>query len=92
MRLPDEIRIVFDGPPGPESGRFVEVEDINSMSLNAGEWKERPDGLWELRVKIREPKPQKCHICNGAGAVDTPWSGSDPSCPECDGEGVIYVY
>ncbi|MDD2878715.1 MAG: hypothetical protein PHZ23_15970 [Acidiphilium sp.] len=45
-----ETRIVFDGPPGPKSGRFVEVEDANGTSFNAGEWHERPDGLWELRL------------------------------------------
>ncbi|HQT89101.1 MAG TPA: hypothetical protein PK677_11190 [Acidiphilium sp.] len=45
-----ETRIVFDGPPGPKSGRFVEVEDANGTSFNAGEWHERSDGLWELRL------------------------------------------
>ena len=25
--------------------------------------------------------------CNGTGAVDAPFSGDDPCCPECDGEG-----
>lgn len=47
----DEIRIVFDGPPGPTSGRFVEVEDEHGRSINAGEWVERDDGLWELRIR-----------------------------------------
>ena len=43
-----ELRIVFDGPPAHESGRFVEVEDSNGRSVNAGEWRSRPDGLFEL--------------------------------------------
>jgi len=47
---PHQIAIVFDGPPGPESGRFVEVEDSKGRSLNVGEWAERGDGLWELRI------------------------------------------
>ena len=46
-----EIRIVFDGPPGHEAGRFVEVEDIDGRGLDAGEWHERDDGFWELRIE-----------------------------------------
>jgi hypothetical protein len=45
-----ELRIVFDGPPSHESGRFVEVEDEHGHGVNAGEWRERPDGLWELVI------------------------------------------
>ena len=44
------INIIFDGPPGPEAGRFVEVETDDGKSLNAGEWSQRTDGLWSLRV------------------------------------------
>lgn len=32
----------------------------------------------------------QCKQCKGTGCVDTPFSGSDPSCPGCDGEGVIH--
>ena len=49
------INIVFDGPPGPEAGRFVEVETDDGKSINAGEWIKRPDGLWALRIV-----PAKC--------------------------------
>jgi len=44
------INIIFDGPPGPESGRFVEVETDNGKSIDIGEWIKRPDGLWALRI------------------------------------------
>ncbi len=44
--------IVFDGPPGPESGRFVEVEDRQGRSVNVGEWIEREDGYWVLRLAV----------------------------------------
>lgn len=44
----DEIHIVFDGPPSNESGKFVEVEDKHGNSINAGQWRQREDGLWEL--------------------------------------------
>lgn len=44
------IDIVFDGPPGPQSGRFVEVENEKGESISVGEWIERADGYWVLRI------------------------------------------
>lgn len=44
------IDIVFDGPPEHKAGRFVEVEDEQGQSINAGEWIQRPDGYWALRI------------------------------------------
>lgn len=49
---PREYRIVFDGPPGPEGGRFVEVEDDEGRSIDSGDWRQRTDGLWELVIAI----------------------------------------
>lgn len=46
----DHIDIVFDGPPSHESGRFVEVENAAGASINFGEWVERADGFWALRI------------------------------------------
>lgn len=43
--------VVFDGPPGPESGRFVEVEDDSGKSVRLGEWHQRGDGYWVLRLQ-----------------------------------------
>ena len=43
------IDIVFDGPPGPEGGRFVEVENAQGRSFRLGEWVKRADGYWALR-------------------------------------------
>ncbi|HDR8989780.1 TPA: hypothetical protein QDA93_002387 [Burkholderia vietnamiensis] len=48
------IDIVFDGPPSRESGRFVEVEDEHGRSFNAGDWIDRGNGLWALRI-VRSP-------------------------------------
>ena len=45
------INIVFDGPPSHESGRFVEVEDDSGRGIKCGEWSERPDGFWALRIE-----------------------------------------
>lgn len=48
------IDVVFDGPPGPVAGRFVEVEDASGSSIRVGEWIERPDGNWALRLRAGE--------------------------------------
>ena len=44
------VDIVFDGPPGPEAGRFVEVESPPGTGINFGEWLQRDDGYWVLRI------------------------------------------
>lgn len=44
-----KIRIVFDGPPGPDGGRFIEVEGVSGESINIGEWVERGD-CWCLEI------------------------------------------
>lgn len=46
-----QLHFVVVVPPGPES-QFVEVEDEHGKSFNAGEWRKRDDGLWELIVKL----------------------------------------
>lgn len=51
------IDIVFDGPPAHESGRFIEVENNEGASIRVGEWLERADGLWVLRIP-QGPKRQ----------------------------------
>ena len=48
------IDIVFDGPPGPECGRFVEVEDQLGRGMKLGEWLQREDGYWVIRVQRAE--------------------------------------
>lgn len=49
------IDVVFDGPPSHESGRFVEVENPDGASVNAGEWINRENGLWALRIGLSAP-------------------------------------
>ena len=49
--LMNYIDVVFDGPPGHESGRFVEVENSEGISIRIGEWIQRPDGYWVLRIQ-----------------------------------------
>ena len=52
--LPEEIHLVFDGPPGPECGRFVEAEDRYGRSINVGDWIQVGE-LWHLVIKPRWP-------------------------------------
>jgi len=60
------VDVVFDGPPSHESGRFVEVEDDNGESVNAGGWIDRGDGLWALRIEIcAQPAPQRVAVPEG---------------------------
>ena len=49
------VDVVFDGPPGPDPGRFVEVEDATGRSIRFGEWVERADGYWVLRLPLCDP-------------------------------------
>jgi hypothetical protein len=44
-----EIHIVFDGPPGPEAGRFVEVENAQGQSIRVGRWEQRGN-YWHLII------------------------------------------
>lgn len=44
------IDIVFDGLPGHEGARLIEVDDQNKASIKAGEWIHRDDGYWVLRI------------------------------------------
>ena len=37
-----KINIVFDDGPGPQTGRFVEVEDLQGHSIGVGEWLRYP--------------------------------------------------
>jgi len=52
------IDVVFDAPPGPESGRFVEVEDPAGRSIRVGEWIDRGNGLWALRIPREAPRAE----------------------------------
>lgn len=50
MKQIDFIDIVFDGPPGHKAGRFVEVEDSEHRSIRVGEWHQRDEDYWVLRI------------------------------------------
>jgi len=50
-RIGDYIDVVFDGPPDHHMPRFVELEDSLGHSMRLGEWVERGDGTWSLRIR-----------------------------------------
>lgn len=56
-RTMKHIDVVFDGPPGPIAGRFVEVEDDTGQSIRFGKWVERPDGYWVIRIQLEDCAP-----------------------------------
>jgi hypothetical protein len=54
MNMPVKFNIVFDGPPGHEAGRFVEVETLDGKSFKVGEWIEGLEGYWYLQIDCEE--------------------------------------
>lgn len=44
------VDVLFGGPPSAESGRFIETDLADGSSCSVGEWIERSDGLWALRI------------------------------------------
>lgn len=35
--MSDKVYVIFDGPPGHDSGEFIEVEDETGMSIKPGD-------------------------------------------------------
>jgi hypothetical protein len=44
------IDFVFTGPPDQRPAEFVEAEDDQGRSIRFGEWLQRDDGYWVLRI------------------------------------------
>lgn len=66
----DTIRIIFDGPPGAESGRFVEVEDGDGRGVSVGRWVELPDDGWwalELAMDVKAERARLRKAVEGLG-------------------------
>lgn len=55
----DIIDIVFDGPPGPAPGRFVEVESPPGTSISFGSWVQREGEMWALRLDRNALRSQR---------------------------------
>lgn len=46
------VDIVFSGPPDHHAPSFIEVEDDQGASIRFGEWVDRKDGTWALRITV----------------------------------------
>jgi hypothetical protein len=46
-----EIHLVFDAPPGRDMPTLIEVEDEHGRCLDLDQWRQRPDGYWELVLR-----------------------------------------
>ena len=66
----EKVNIVFDGPPGPTGGRFIETEDLEGNGVGIGEWvrypkenltnKHEPDrGWWVLQIEVPADKVRR---------------------------------
>jgi NTP pyrophosphatase (non-canonical NTP hydrolase) len=80
---PPFVDIVFDGPPGPEAGRFVEVDDHNKRSIKFGEWIAAGCGQWRLRINSNMRLYFLALALNGeagelANLVKKEWRGDTP--------------
>jgi len=63
MSKTQQVDIVFDGPPGPTAGRFVEAENAKGEGVSVGEWVKRDDGYWVLRLQaVVEPPSRPCGV------------------------------
>lgn len=74
--------VVFDGPPGPEAGRFIEVENERRESVSMGQWIDRGDGTWALRIAKPADVGLPLWAC---GCGNSRRSANQPQCeqPEC---------
>ena len=72
------INIIFDGPPGPVCGRFVEVETDDGRSINAGEWIDRGDGMWALRITELPAEGETEFVAALGADVTIPLESSSP--------------
>lgn len=80
---PEFISIIFDGPPGPEGPRFVEVEDRQGKSIKVGGWLEQADrGRWELRIPMEKSPISPSEAVSGFAA----WISTRPETLSCGAE------
>ncbi len=59
----------------------------DAVVVSGGDLK-RIDAI-QSRMRLEMFDEVSCDRCNGTGVIDAAYSGVDPSCPDCDGEGWI---
>lgn len=75
------INIIFDGPPAHKSGRFIEIETDKGESLKIGEWIDKGDGLWALRITELPTNKYKVWNCKIAIPFDSDYHFGFDSSP-----------
>lgn len=60
------VDVVFDGPPDHEAGRFVEVEQADGSGVKLGNWVQRDDGYWALRITREDVERVLCDTAEPA--------------------------
>lgn len=73
------LDVVFDGPPGPVSGRFIECENEHGTSVSAGTWIDRGDGTWALRIDVTDTLAE---VLEAQRALQIDAFDNDPAEPE----------
>ena len=51
-----EIRLLFDAPPGRDMPTLIGAEDEKGRAVGLQEWRQRPDGYWELVLPAAPPE------------------------------------
>jgi hypothetical protein len=54
-----EVRMVFDAPPGRDMPTLVEIEDQSGRAIDIGEWRARPDGYGNSSFPSGKDRSQK---------------------------------
>lgn len=63
----DVVDVVFDGPPSHVCGRFVECENLSGASVGVGEWIDRGNGMWALRIDTHAAEVRRLREERDAG-------------------------
>lgn len=71
-----KVHVLFDGPPGPEAGRFVEVETLDGKSVNVGRWIDRGDGYWALELELNDQQPYPESLREAKRYADLAYTGN----------------
>lgn len=75
-----EVHVILDGPPSHESGRFVECENADGKSINAGRWEQRGK-YWHLIINttsgVRKGMLRETLDALVAIEANLGWPGSD---------------
>ncbi len=71
---------VGSGAMTPEEGRKQLIKHFNRATWEAAD---------QICHALDFGEREECDPCLGTGSVDAPFSGSDPCCDECGGQGSV---